>query len=110
MSSGNDKTDDAFQKSLQHELLGEKASCLGRVTQRLEAALTALAGADEPGCTEPGDLIIARRQLLLEEAAEWLWYVVVQREAMGLVNHRPLFELYAVPAEVRRRMGPRQRR
>jgi hypothetical protein len=53
--------------------------------------------------------VVARRASLREEAAEWLWYVVVQREAMGMTSHHALFETYRVPPLLRRLMGPRRK-
>lgn len=48
----------------------------------------------------------AEHDQLEAEAAQALWYLVIQREALGLRSHTNLFELYAVRANVRRRMGP----
>jgi uncharacterized protein DUF6665 len=38
-------------------------------------------------------------------AAQALWEFVVQREACGLRDSRMVMRMYAVPAEVRDRMG-----
>jgi hypothetical protein len=99
---------DPWANPIDYEIQGEKAATLGRVADKLQAALAALAAAEgAPAGTAENDLAHAR---LLEEAAEWLWYLVVQREAIGLTSHDALFETYRVPPLVRRRMGPRRRR
>jgi hypothetical protein len=51
---------------------------------------------------------ITRRSELLEYAAERVYFVVIQREAMKLLCSEEFFEGYEVPAEVRARLGPRR--
>ena len=86
------------QRAIEKEILGERAGALSRAMEALERALHDLAnggvGLDD----------------LLEEARERLWFVVVQREAIGLTHHDVLYEVLRVPAEVRRFMGPRPAR
>jgi response regulator RpfG family c-di-GMP phosphodiesterase len=89
-------------EAIRKQILGEKTSSLAIATQALEAALEDLAAA-AAGTAE------ARRDALAD-AAERLWYVVVQREAMGLSRHEVLFETLRVRREVRFAMGPRRRR
>ncbi|MCI0570912.1 MAG: hypothetical protein L0Y66_09180 [Myxococcaceae bacterium] len=91
---------DDSHSALEHELAREKAGALTRVTAKLEATLAAL------GSLPSTD---AQRTRLVAEAAEWLWYVVVQREAMGMTNHDVLYDTYKVPLEVRQRIGLRPR-
>ena len=50
---------------------------------------------------------ITRRSELLEYAAERVYFVVIQREAMKLLCSDEFFEGYEIPAEVRARLGPR---
>lgn len=85
-------------EAIRKQILGEKTSALAIATGTLEAALADLADARP-----------AERHDALAEAAERLWYVVVQREALGLSRHDVLYEVLAVPLEVRLRMGPRAR-
>lgn len=97
---------DELHQSVESELREEKAAALGRVTRRLEAALAALAAADQAvAAIAPDDParpeLAAARQHARREAARWLWYVRVQRECIGLVDHDQLMELYRVPREVR---------
>ena len=51
----------------------------------------------------------ARRSELLEEAAERVHFVLIQREAIKLSGYDRFLEDYEVPAEVRARMGVRSR-
>jgi hypothetical protein len=69
------------QRKIEQEIVGERAGALGRAVETLERALA--------------------------EARERLWFVVVQREALGLTQHDVLYEVLRVPLEVRRGMGPR---
>jgi hypothetical protein len=88
-------------EAVRKQILGEKTSALALATGALEAALADLAAAANAA---PGDRLDA-----LAEAAERLWYVVVQREAIGLLRHDVLYEVLRVPIEVRLRMGLRAR-
>src|SRR5436305_1612337 len=84
--------------TLQHQIAEEKASALGRLGRRLEAALTALAA-----CPREANRKI--RDRLVEEAGYALWLLAVQREACGLNNLAHLVQVYRVPKEVYSRMG-----
>lgn len=53
---------------------------------------------------------LARRSELLQDAAERVLFVLIQREAMKLTWDDRFFEDYAVPAEVRARLGTRRRK
>ena len=93
--------------ALDYEIAREKASALGRLGRRLEAALAALAAfdaqADEEvmGSRERRE----RRDALVATAGEVLWSFIVQREACGLRDGARAMRDYGVPAEVRVRMG-----
>jgi hypothetical protein len=50
---------------------------------------------------------IALRSVLLDNAAERVHFVLIQREAMKLTWPETFFEDYEVPAEVRARLGRR---
>jgi hypothetical protein len=90
-------------EAVRKQILGEQTSALAIATQALEAALADLAAV-------AGALAHStERREALAEAAERLWYVIVQREAIGLHRHDILYEVLRVPAEVRLRMGPRPR-
>jgi len=86
--------------TLQYEIVEERASALGRLGRRLEAALTALAACPR---TTHSDRNI--RDGLVEQAGYALWLFVVQREACGLNNSAQVMRDYGVPNEVSARMG-----
>ncbi len=87
--------------TLEYEIAEEKASALGRLGRRLEAALTALAVCPR---TAHSDRKI--RDDLVEQAGYALWLLAVQREACGLNNLAHVIQVYGVPNEVHARMGP----
>jgi uncharacterized protein DUF6665 len=93
--------------ALDYEIAREKASALGRLGRRLEAALAALAAFDAQvdeeviGSSERRE----QREALVAEAVDVLWCFIVQREACGLRDSTRAMRDYGVPAEVRLRMG-----
>ncbi len=91
------------QRAIEKEIIGERAGALARAVEALERALLDLMAAS-------GARQQRLREHLLEEAGERLWFVVVQREAIGLTRHEVLYEVLQIPAEVHRAMGPRLRR
>src|SRR3954449_3887612 len=86
--------------ALQYEIAEEKASALGRLGQRVDAALTALAACPRTGSNRES------RDALVEEAGYALWLLAVQREAIGLNKLGHVLQVYRVPNEVVARMGP----
>jgi hypothetical protein len=87
--------------TLQYEIAEERASALGRLGRRLEAALTALAA-----CPRTANSNRSIRDGLVEQAGYALWLFVVQREACGLNKIDHVIQVYGVPNEVVARMGP----
>jgi hypothetical protein len=87
--------------ALEYEIAEERASALGRLGRRLEAALTALAAC--PRTTHSDRKI---RDGLVEQAGYALWLFAVQREACGLNKIDHVIQVYGVPNEVVARMGP----
>jgi hypothetical protein len=87
--------------TLEYEIAQEKASALGRLGRRLEAALAALAACPR---TATSDRKIC--DSLVEQAGYALWLFVVQREACGLNDSAQVMQDYGVPNEVYARMGP----
>lgn len=71
-------------------------SALGRAGRALEAALAVLAAHTESDTA---------RAKLVQDAGYALWCYMVQREAIGLRDPRPVLRDYRVPAEVQNRMG-----
>lgn len=84
-------------EAIVREIQSERAATLARAARGLERALAELEAAPPE-----------RRADAFAEAAERLWCVVVQREAMGLLRHETLYETYRVPRDVRLYMGPRR--
>ena len=92
--------------ALDYEIAREKASTLGRLGRRLEAALAALAAFDvQAGEAPPSSERRERRDALVAEAGDVLWSFIVQREACGLRDSARAMRDYGVPPEVRLRMG-----
>ena len=87
--------------TLAYEIAEERASALGRLGRRLEAALTALAA-----CPRTANSDRKIRDGLVEQAGYALWLFAVQREACGLRKIDHVIQVYGVPNEVVARMGP----
>ena len=92
---------DSGYATLQYEIAEERASALGRLGRRLEAALAALAA-----CPRTANSDRNIRDGLVEQAGYALWLFVVQREACGLRKIDHVIQVYGVPNEVVARMGP----
>jgi hypothetical protein len=85
------------QDVLEYELLEEQAATIGRLARELRNSLDALAATDS---RDP------QREHLVDAAGYALWNFVVQRDCSGFggtTEH--VLKHYAVPAEVRARMG-----
>lgn len=91
--------------ALDYEIAQEQASALGRLGRALEAALAALTDYDRSHAEPKANQPTAERTRLVAEAGEALWCFMVQREACGLRDPRPVMRDYRVPAEVQNRMG-----
>lgn len=98
------------QDAIQRDLQAERAGALARATERLESALIELAAAEARGAAAPTPAARELRREALQHAGERLWFLVIQREAVGLCRHEELYEVLRVPGEVRAAMGPRPRR
>jgi len=97
-------------QALERDLQAERASALARMSDLFERALAAWL-ALEAGEVEPLASLEAegeRRMEIRDLAAERLWMLLVQRESVGLREHRELLD--RVPKEIRRRIGLRRRR
>ncbi len=91
---------------LEHEFAQERASALGRLGRKLEAALAALCAFDAENPREALSSEQRRtRASLAAEASTALWYFVVQREACGLRDLRWVLRDYRVPPEIAATMG-----
>lgn len=96
-------------QALARDLQAERASALARIHELFLKALEVWEAA-ESGQLEPLASAEAERERRLEVrdlTAERLWMLLVQRESVGLRDHRDL--LQRVPLEIRERIGPRRR-
>lgn len=88
-------------QALERDLQAERASALARINDLFQKALDAWLA------LEAGELELERRVEVRDLAAERLWMLLVQRESVGLRDHREL--LQRIPPEIRTRIGPRRR-
>jgi hypothetical protein len=95
------------QAVLEHEIREDQAATMGRLARELRASLEALNGFGNRPST--GTMAAGRRRQrradLVDAAAHALWNFVVQLECSGFRTIDRLLEEYAVPAEVRAKMG-----
>ena len=93
------------------EIHQETAAAYFAACRKMVAALEALQAFDRVvACAKEGSAQFTRRSELLDETAERVYFVVIQREAMKLSGSEKFFEDYEVPDEVRRRLGPKRRK
>jgi len=109
LASTLDRKHQAYQRT-ERDLHSERAAALGRASRELEAALAAYAAAEDACAADPSPGTRAHRQAALAHAGERLWYLVIQREAIGLRRHDELLEGLRVPHAVRAAMGPKPKR
>jgi hypothetical protein len=83
--------------ALDQELAGEMADALGRAGRKVEVALQRCAEA-RGGATE----IVAQA---LDEAAQAVFAISVQRELCGLRNQAAMIRQYDIPRDVMARVG-----
>jgi hypothetical protein len=104
-----DRKHHAHQRT-ERDLHAERAAALGHASRALEAALAAYTAAEAACAADPSPGPRSHRQEALAHAGERLWYLVIQREAIGLRRHDELLETLRVPPAVRAAMGPKPRR
>jgi hypothetical protein len=86
---------------LYHEIAQEKAGALGRIAEKLQTRLDACTRAREqlaelaagPARTK----LLVEYERLREDAKLQYWYLMVQRESIGLYDHRAIAQLYPMP-------------
>ncbi len=103
------------ENPLAYEIAREQAGALGRLGRALEQAIAALAEFDQAARALKDNSAAAAaadvappgptRAELVRRASDALWCFIVQREACGLRDPRPVLRDYRVPAEVHHRMG-----
>jgi len=96
-------------QALERDLQAERASALARINDLFQKALEAweaLESGQLPSLAS-AEAERGRRLELRDLTSERLWMLLVQRESVGLRDHREL--LQRVPQEIRKRIGPRRR-
>src|SRR5690349_14461635 len=92
------------------EIQQEAAAAYFGACKKMIEALDALKGFDATETTEPNRRTGgASRVELLDAAAERVYFVVIQREAMKLSCAEDFFADYEISREIRKRMGARRR-
>jgi len=86
--------------ALHHEMLEEKAGALSRMVWRFEKALEEWRAADAAGEGNSEN-----REAALDRAAQALWALMVQRDALGLPGTERLLREYEIPQVLRARLG-----
>jgi hypothetical protein len=92
------------------EILQEAGEVYFSACRKMVSSLEALSAFDSAVGPARDDERVARRSQLLDDAAEWVYFVLVQRDAMQLSGSETFLDDYGVPAEVIARMGQRQRK
>lgn len=87
-------------QALDYEIAREKAGALRRVAGVLEQHLTDLRSVQatlEGASDADRPRIEKRTSELWRESERTLWYLIVQREAMGLSHHDDVYISYRIP-------------
>ncbi|WP_150493965.1 DUF6665 family protein [Roseibium aquae] len=100
--STNTFSADPLASVLDQEILEQKVSTLTRLNKKLETALTRLRAYNP---ADPGDPQDETYDILLQEAGEAVWHVMIQRELCGFRTHTAFFDEMGVPKAVRLRAG-----
>jgi hypothetical protein len=90
---------------IQKELQAEKAAALARIAGRLEELVRELAELRGRIDAEPEDPrerldLLERYDERRDLAERFLWYLQVQREAVGITCHDSLAALYPIPGPI----------
>ena len=93
------------------EILQEAGEVYLSACRKMVSSLEALSAFDSAvGPAARDDERVARRSQLLDDAAERVYFVLVQRDAMQLSGSETFLDDYGVPAEVIARIGQHQRK
>jgi hypothetical protein len=93
------------------EIQQEAAAAYFAACRKMVDSLEALNTLDRAlASSSRDDQQVRRRSELLEDAAERVYFVIIQREAMKLSCYEEFFGDYEIPAEVRAQLGPRRRK
>jgi hypothetical protein len=97
--------DNPLAVEIRQEIAGTYFAACKKMVDSLEALKT-FDAAVTPLIPSPKQT--TRRRELIENAAERVYYVVIQREAMNLPCFVEFFQDYEIPNEVKTRLGPRR--
>ena len=93
------------------EILREAGEAYFSACKKMASSLEALRAFDSAAvAAAPDHERITHRARLLDDAAERVYFVLIQRDAMQLSRSETFFDDYGVPAEVIARMGQRKRK
>ena len=92
------------------EIQQEKAQAYFAACRKMVDCLEALKSFDHTQRTTRDDKEAALRAQIVEEAAEKVYFVLIQREAMGLGYPENFLKDYDVPPEVSARLGASPRK
>ncbi len=93
------------QDILEYEIRQEQAATIGRLARELRDALDALDTFKASGGKTAAASRDPQRARLVDAAAYALWNFVVQRECSGFRETEQVLKDYAIPVEVRAKMG-----
>lgn len=91
-------------EATQVELRAEQAASLGKVGNKLELLLAELTDTEQQLARAKGDdrpSLVRLHAEQRKEAEKYLYYLVVQREALGLYQHDTVYERYTLPQAIR---------
>jgi hypothetical protein len=92
------------------EIKSEMAAALGRIGSTLASLITDLRqirlGLESVRETEERTEMLRKYNQLHSRAHLYYWYLMVQREAIGITNHNSLRELYPIPGKDLSSMRP----
>jgi len=80
---------------IQTEVLEEMANSLGRIGRKLEELITKLRQIEEKPSVP-----IEEYSAIRKEARLYYWYLIVQRESIGLRNHNDVTMQYRIPPSI----------
>jgi hypothetical protein len=85
----------------EEEIREEMASALGRIGRKLEMLIADLHKLKEKAASckdEERESVLEEYKKAHTEARLHYWYLIIQRESIGLTNHELLPTLYHIPA------------
>jgi len=102
-----DDPDNLLAVEIQQEMAATYFAACREMADSLEALKVFDRAVDSPTLDNEQT---TRRCELLEDAAERVYFVIIQREALKLSWYEEFFEDYGIPDEVRARVGARRRK